>query len=478
MPAAADYIRMTAAPPKILVVLPSPLMARNFLRSDALQILRRDLDAIVTVVSPHPDDRLTVEQLGGTWLPYFHPRRSREPGDGGVLKTLARLTRYGRYLAGLFVHMCLTYRINVISDLQGFKTRLRQSWSQRKIYLREGLPMSQLFGIPFARSRTIYDVLYRVYYSRWQRFAAVDRLLAQSRPDLMILSMLQTHMVTPYALAARARGVRILGINGSWDQPTTKGPVCPGVERIAVQNDIVRGELVRYHQIPDARMTTTGWLQMDAFARDETMPRTELLAQLGIPATHRFILFAANAPRLGPHEPDVFRRLAELTAAGEFGDDVVLLCRCHPQDRAWETRWGWVRGMHNVVLEAPELGPLNHLAALIRHAGVVVASAGSINLDAVALDTPTIGLAWEDASLPHEDRHARAYELEHLSELRTSPGMTVVSDMPALLAACKRYLADKSTDSAGRADLRNRYLYRLDGQAATRLTDMAKEMLA
>lgn len=453
-------------------------MARNFLQTDALRILTAEMNATVTVISPNPDDRITTEQHGGNWHPYFHPRRSREPNDQGLMPWLARMGRYTRYLAGLFIHMCLTYRINTISDFQGFKTRLRQSWGLRKIYLREGLPMSRLFGIPFPRSRKIYHFLYRLYYSRWQSFEPVEKLLSELQPDLIILSMLQTHMITPYALAARRLKIRILGINGSWDQPTTKGPVCPGIERIVVQNEIVRDELARYHQVPQEKIKVIGWLQMDAFIRGNPIDKNMLFQRLGMPLSHRYILFAANAPRLGIHEPEVFRQLIALTQAGEFGSDVILLCRCHPQDRAWKARWGWAQDLENVVLEAPDLGPLDHLASLIRHAGVVIASAGSINLDAVALDTPTIGLAWEDSALPHWNRHARAYDLEHLAELRTSPGMMIVHDIDQLTAACKRYLDNRFEDAAGRATLRQRYLYRLDGRTAGRLTDEVKEMLA
>lgn len=469
---------MSAVDPKIVVILPSPLMARNFLQTDALQILTRDMHAAVTVISPNPDDRETAARYGAIWYPYFHPRRSHGDGPYGAISWIARMTRYMRYLAGLFIHMCLTYRINTISDFQGFKTRLRQSWHLRKTYLREGLPMSKIFGFPFSRCRGIYHFLYRLYYSRWQSFAPVEKLLSELQPDLIILSMLQTHMITPYALAARHLKIRVLGINGSWDQPTTKGPICPGIERIVVQNDIVLKELVRYHHFPAEKISIIGWLQMDAFSQINTIGREELSQRIGLPSPQRFILFAANAPRLGLHEPVVFRQLAALAAAGAFGDDVVLLCRCHPQDRQWEARWGWARNLKNVVLEAPELGPLDHLASLISHASVVIASAGSINLDAIALDTPTIGLAWEDASLPYHNRHARAYDLEHLAELRTSSGIAIVHDMDELTAACKRYLANRTEDASERAALRQRYLYLLDGQAATRLVNEARKMLA
>ena len=462
----------------MLVILPSPLMSRNFLRTDILKLMGSGNETEITVVSPNPNDNELVKVDGATWHPYFHPRRSTIPEGYGAAGRVFKLGRYMLYLAGLFLHMCLTYRLNTISGFAGFSARLKQSFRLRKTYLREGLPMSHFFGFPFSTSLPIYRFLYGCYFGRWQSFGPVEKFVAQVKPDLMILSMVQTHMITPYALAAQHFNVKILGINGSWDQPSTKGPVCPGIERIVVQNDIVRDELIRFHQIAPEKIKPIGWLQMDAYFHQSKLDSEEILRRVGIPAAQRYILFAANAPRLGVHEPGVFRRLAALVQSNAFGTDVILVFRCHPQDRNWRTRWGWALNMARVIVDPPDLGPLDHLASLIRHAGVVIASAGSINLDAVALDTPTIGLAWEDDELPYWDRPARAYDLEHLRELRNDSGMMFACDLHELVAACTRYLADRGADAQGRERIRHRYLYRLDGLAAARLANEIKEMLA
>jgi hypothetical protein len=463
---------------RILVVLPSPMMARNFLRSGALGLLGRQPDTLITVVSPNPDDRAVVLEAGASWVPYFHPRRWRGDENHPWATGLLRWSRYLRYLAGLALHMMLTYRFNTRCGFRGFAARLQQSWRQRRIYLREGLPMSGVFGFPWPRSHRIYNLLYRIYYAGWQGFGPVEKLIDDVRPDLVILSMVQTHMVTPYAMAAVRHGVPIFGINGSWDQPTTKGPLCPGVRRIVVQNEIVRDELVRYHGVDAERIAVIGWLQMDAFVRGIIPDRDEACRRLGMSPEHRYVLFAANAPRLGLHEQEVFRDLVARRHAGALPADVILVCRCHPQDRDWQRRWGWAVGIQGVIVEPPDLGPLEHLAAVIRHASVVLASAGSINLDAVALDTPTIGMAWEDERLPYWDRPARAYELEHLAGLRTSRGMMFARDLDELVSCCSRYLANPGVDADARAELRERYLHRLDGNAATRLVAEVEAVLS
>lgn len=462
---------------RILVVLPSPLMARNFLRGDTLRLICSEVLADTTVVTPNPADRELIEKQGAQWHPYYHPRRYIEIDTPTGIRNLVRFSRYARYLAGLFVHMCLTYRFNSRAGFEGFASRLRQSFHLRKAYLREGLPMSRVFGFPFSQSPTIYQWLHRLYFQRWQTFSPVEALIEKIKPDLMVLSMMQTHMVTPYAVAAGIANVKMLGINGSWDQPTTKGPLCPGLASVVVQNEIVRMELVRYHGVPNEIIKTIGWLQMDAYFGVADTGREALCSRIGVPIEHRYILFAANAPRLGKHEPAVFMQLVRHVQSDVLGRDVTLILRCHPQDRDWRARWGWAMSLPRVVVEPPDLGPLDHLAMLLRHAGVVIASAGSINLDAVAVDTPTIGLAWEDMMLPYEDRPARAYDLEHLKTLRESSGMMFARNLGELFAACKRYLQTREVDAAGRKTLREQYLFRLDGLAASRLTREIQVML-
>jgi hypothetical protein len=302
---------------RILVVLPSPLMARNFLRGDTLRLICSEVLADTTVVTPSPADRELIEKQGAQWHPYYHPRRSIEIDTPTGIRNLVRFSRYARYLAGLFVHMCLTYRFNSRAGFEGFASRLRQSFHLRKAYLREGLPMSRVFGFPFPQSPTIYQWLHRLYFQRWQTFSPVEALIEKIKPDLMVLSMMQTHMVTPYAVAAGIANVKMLGINGSWDQPTTKGPICPGLASVVVQNEIVRMELVRYHGVPNEIIKTIGWLQMDAYFGVADTGREALYSRIGVPIEHRYILFAANAPRLGKHEPAVFMQLVRHVQSDE-----------------------------------------------------------------------------------------------------------------------------------------------------------------
>src|SRR5262249_44266295 len=152
---------------------------------------------------------------------------------------------------------------NAIAGFRGAHERLRQSWPLRRIAIREGLPASRWFGFPLRRSRALYRALSALYRSGWQRQSVAESLFDRLPPDLVVLGHIQTHVTMAYALAARARGVPTIGMVGSWDQPTTKGPIHPGIGRYLVQGQSVAEELNRYHGIAPELVEAVGWVQMD-----------------------------------------------------------------------------------------------------------------------------------------------------------------------------------------------------------------------
>jgi hypothetical protein len=183
----------------------------------------------------------------------------------------------------------------------------------------------------------------------------------------------------------------------------------------------------------------------------------------------RYIVFAANPGRLGEGEPKVAAWLAGLVAQDRFGADTRLHVRSHPNDGLWRERFGALASLPRVTVEPPGGGDLRQLARLLRGASVVVASAGSINLDAIALDTPTIGLAWEDESLPYWDRPARAYEFEHLAAVAGGPGFPLARTPEELEARIAEAIADCARGADARRALRERFIGVLDGRAAERV---------
>jgi hypothetical protein len=409
----------------------------------------------VTVVTADAADERAAAAAGLAWKPLLS-----KAGVGGV----ARL----RLLAGYAMHQARVFRFNALAGFCGAEQRLRQSWRLRKIAIKDGVPASRWFGRPFPHSRRIYDWLTHLYHADWQRHAAVEKLMDETKPALVVLGHIQTHFTTPYALAAAARGVPVLGAVGSWDQPTTKGPLAPGVRRFLVQSRAVAGDLERYHGVAPDTIDVVGWVQMDLYLRSRLeATREATLAELGLPADARYVLVGSSPERLGHNEPEISGWLAgELTTAC---GGTALVIRCHPNDRRWQLRFGPLHDPARVVVVPPELGRLDRMADQIRHAAAVLSPAGSILLDAVGLDTPAIALAFENDDEPYYDRLARRYNMEHLRRLIDIGGIALARNRSELAGQVMAALADRDRDAAKRAMLRAQHLEPLDGRSAERL---------
>lgn len=445
----------------IFLILPYDMSVRTFLRGNLLSMLIDSKRVRLVMASRSPDD---VMGSAATWRSIIRPFRRR--------RSVRMMWSDIRFTLGFLFHLALVYRFNVVHGFRGFLDRLKQSPASRRTAFREGLPVLHPFGFPWPRSARLLTSLQKLYWMGWTRHVAAAEVFDETRPDLVVLFHCQSPFVTPYAQEARNRGIPMLGVNGSWDQPTTKGPLVPGLAEIAVQSAQVKSELTEYHGIAPERIHVTGWPQMDLYADPSTfVARDVFLSRLGLPPQTRYVLIGAYSERLGAHEPAMCLALAQAAAAGLFGPDCIIYVRCHPLELEWEERFRDLHDLPQVVVEPPRLGDLQHLANLIRHAGCVVASAGTINLDAVALDTPSVAVAFEDESLPFYDRPSRRYDMEHIVSVLNAGGLRIARSQQDLHDAVTAYLADPTCDAEGRRSLRERHLEPLDGGASRRLAD-------
>lgn len=456
------------APRRVLLVLPHPMSARIALDTDVLPLLAADPELAVTVVSRDRGDAAAAEAAGGglEWVELPRPR-----GQG-----LGRRVRL-RLLLSHLVHLQSVYRFNHRHGFVGFRNRLAMSRRRRWVSVREAHPASRLFGLPLPGSGRLLAWTTALHHeSRLSDLATADTLVARVRPDLVVAVHVQTPLLTPLLRAARRRQVPALGMIGSWDQPTTKGPVAPHLDHLVAQSRYVRDELVRLHAVDPDRVTVVGWPQLDAFvAAPGPTALPDVLAQLGIGPERRVVLFGAYAARLGAHERAVLDELSAHVRSGRLGEDVTLVVRAHPLDDAWEQRFQGLHVPPHVVVQPPSRGRLPELAALLRHASVVVSSAGTICLDAAAVDTPAVGLAFSATPVGDGDHPLRLFESEHYASAVATGGIRLVHGTDELVQVLAERVQDRTVDADGRARLRALHLEPLDGRASWRLWQAVRQ---
>lgn len=467
---------------RVLFLLPNAMAARNVLETRVLDHLAAAPDLEVRFLSHDPADAARVARVGADHLSWEAIQRPADGGPGLFSGPPALAARrlahrvFQRLTGGVAGFGNLVYRFNEIHQFVGHGQKKTLPPERRAREALAGNFCEPSLGRPWPRSRGLLRLLYAAHHTTWYSEPWVEERFDQFRPHLLAIHHLQNQPIRPYVSAARRRGLPILGIVGSWDQPTTKGPLCPGLARVLVQSQRMRQELVQFHKLDPARVEVTGWPQMDLYRRPERLPEREVvLAGLGLPPDHRIVLFGLNGARLGPHEPAVAAHLARRIGEGAFGPQLSLLVRCHPNDSQWQKRLAGLHDPPRVVVTPPEPGRLEVLAGLLRQAALVLASSGSILLDAIALDAPALGLAFDgDPTLDYDRIVARFYEMDHYAPVVASGGLRLVKSYPELDEALRAYLDDPARDAQGRARCRAEQLEPFDGRASERVVQLIR----
>lgn len=461
---------------RLALILPNAMASRNVVESPLLAELAGRPGLTVLVLSTRPQDAAAVAALGAAnfaWRDLARPAADPGPLYGGAGLAGRRLAhRLGQKAWGRWAGFGnLVYRFNEIHQFAGHCQKKALPPERRARENLAGNFADPALGQPLATNRPLFGLLRRLYHCDWYGEPAVEACLDQWRPTALAIYHVQNQAVRPWLAAARRRRLPVVGVVGSWDQPTTKGPLPPGLTRLVVQSQRMAAELTRFHGADPTAITVTGWPQMDVYRRPGMLrPRAEFLAELGLAPERAYILYGTYSDRLGPHEPGVATRIAEWIAAGHFGPLASLVIRPHPKDGRWQERFGTLHQPPRVVALPAEHGRLDFLANLLNHCAVLLCGSGTISLDAIALDRPVVNLAFDgDLSVDYHASVRRWYEMDHYRPVVESGAVALAENYDQLAGALSAYLGDSGRDAEGRARCRAELLEPLDGRASQRL---------
>ena len=297
----------------------------------------------------------------------------------------------------------------------------------------------------------------------------LGRLRAE-RPAIALANT-QMHSVVPFIVAARRLELPIVGHIASWDHTVGKGIVAPGLRRYIVQNDVMRDDLVRYHDVERDRVVVTGWPQTDVFHRKR--PRADYeraVHKLGLDASRPIVLVMGNTPTNAPYEARFVERLVAWwaeKAARRFS----LLFRPHPRDREWRTRFAPALSRSGTAVQEPSFTDLETLAVLLQHGDVVVANAGTILLDALVNDRPAVCVLYDEGGPPGESWALKNVSGEHYKSLVESDAFYRADRFEEVIAGIERALAQPRELAAERARVAREVVGEIDGRAAERVAD-------
>lgn len=468
---------MSGSRATIFLGLPMSINVRDVLRTDVYRVLREHaVDIHLFTAAAHVPE--FHEEFGGegVWIhPLVRPTgRLFRVVDGAVLKL---------YVLVLSLR-CETARIMLAGTLRR-NPLSRLARGALRVLGRRGPGALVRLG----RALTL-RVAPDLYAGEFERY----------RPDLVIGTRVLTmtghgapesdsYLDRYLVMSAARRGVPCMVLVSSWDNLTTKGFLPAEVYRLTVWNEIMRREAVELHDVPPERVVVTGAPQHDVYAAAPFEERDRFLARLGLDPRGRVVVYTTQTEGTIPEEPRLVRLIHGLLRE-HFGPSVQLLVRVHQLDRV--ERYRALEGLPGLVFDQAGRQPLGHyrdrdfdaaalrdLADTLCHGDVVLNCASSISIDAAAVDSPVVAVAFDpDPDVPYERSVRRYYDYTHQRNVVRSGGVFMARSAAELVEGVRRYLEDPRRDAEGRARLVAEQCYRLDGRSGERVAQAILEALA
>ncbi|MFY9580301.1 MAG: hypothetical protein WAQ33_13380 [Gaiellaceae bacterium] len=327
---------------------------------------------------------------------------------------------------------------------------------------------------PVPRRAPLDSAMMRWHYGRLRYLPGTLRdRLRRERPAI-VLANIQMHSVVPFVVGGRRFGLPLVGQIASWDHTVGKGIVAPHLRRYIVQNEVMRGDLARYHGIEPDRVVVTGWPQTDVFHRRRSREEYDaVLRGLVLDPSRPVVFVMGNTPTNAPYEGRFIERLVGWWAESGAHERFSLLFRPHPRDREWRERFAAAVAREGVAVQEPSFTDLETLAVLLQHGDVVVSNAGTILLDALANDRPAVCTLYDEGAPPGESWAMKNVSGEHYRPLFDSNAFYRATRFEELTTGIDRALAQPGELAAERARVVRTVLGEVDGRAAERVVDAA-----
>jgi hypothetical protein len=279
--------------------------------------------------------------------------------------------------------------------------------------------------------------------------------------------------------AARREGVPSLGSVRSWDNILKHLRTRP--DMLTVWNATNAREAVEVDCFRPEQVREVGAPQLDVYFRGPSPERDELCAQMGLDPRKRILVLATSSFTYDSDQTYLVDLVLEAIRSGEISEPVQVVLRLHPDDRVG--RYLKYRHAPEVVLDIPErylatLGwtmiepDLVRMAALLRHADVMVNFATTVTLECAIVDTPTLLVAFSPIDPDEMQRYVVGLHFKmHYQALVERNLVPVAWDRAALVAWINRYLEDPSLYRAQRAQIVREWVQFTDGRSGERLGD-------
>ena len=446
----------------VVITISRGSIAYNLLNNDFYRILREQYKIII-LTSAYNDERFLNE--------FSHPNTTFLPFDESGLSFLERLV--------FFFHKHLIYNSTVNQ-----KSRwgiIGDPRSKRPWYL--GHILRKVIFVPLSKLRFLRDLL-RVLDYRFLQVSEVSKfrdLLTQHKADLVISTFVNGNSEAALIKAAKKEGIKSIGFPKSWDNLSKHG-LRAKPDLLVVWNDFMREQAVDFDNYSNDEIEVVGVPQFDNYIDTSIlMSREEFCNLYKLDSSKKIILFGSEG-KLFPTDTAI----ADILSDSIKRWDAQLLIRPHYGYKNDEVKFKDSLKKMDVQVDLVN-NPSSNLRDAwdyseefasrfrncLHHADVLINTASTLSIDAIAFDTPVINVAFDGRNkLPYKKSIARWYETHYYQRVLSYQATTVVHSDLELTEAIDTYFVDPTHRSENREKFRNDLTFALDGKAGERFANI------
>jgi hypothetical protein len=454
---------------RVVVILPRGETIRNFVYTNALDLVAQEAD--LTLLSVIPDEKFR-DLLADRYKDVREMVESRDSWKVRITRDLLDVA-HGKWL---------------------WSAAARERWRLRDL---EADTLSKRFkrlgkkiaSYPFA-SRAGLDLLSNIECRFSRASASTDRyakLYERLKPSLVFNSShIHSRIALPAVHAARRLGIPTATFLFSWDNLTSQGRIMPPYDYYLVWNEAIRDQLLSiYRTIRPEQVFVTGTPQFDFHFNEEFYwSREEFCRRVGAAPDRPLVLYSTGMAHHMPDEPLIVERIADMLGGmKEFGPP-QLMVRVYAKDTTsrfedlkgrrpdilfppvpWESAWLTPRFEDNYIL-----------TNTLRHSALGINIASTISLEMCMFDKPVINVAYNPPTVARERLdNGRFYSFEHYRPVVESGAVRVAWSESEMEKMILDALANPHRDqSLRRAFINEMFGDTLDGRSAERIAERLK----
>ncbi len=333
---------------------------------------------------------------------------------------------------------------------------------------------------------TFFKSVFRFFNYHISQTTEFDQLFLKYKPDVVFSTDIFDSANVSLINRARKFGIKTVGMTRSWDNTSTKVYLRTVPDKVIVQNEVIKEELSRLHNVNQRIIHMSGVPQFEEYLDYvPSVSREKFCTDLGLDVKKKIILVCPASGVFVDTDWQVLSILQKLYNEKRIPQNIQFLVRPHPYN---DTDYSKFKPDENFVFESNltvyqgargrerEEGRANrlHLADTLSHIHLMINTFSSIIVDAVMFDRPVISIGFDgwEQNVPFLRSLARWQSEECVVYFLSHGASPKVKNEDELAEWINTYLEHPEINREERKQFAEIHMWKLDGKSAERITKL------